>query len=203
MTTRFALPLIITTALVFGAGCKKEQVETTEEVPAAEPTNSAAAVGSVEAPPADEVASYPNEVPQGGTVKLLQSFVVYKAADRSSDVLSRLGVGTLVNLKSSYSNWMKIEWPSGVGKLSPGWIELKSINDSRVAQTTATPTATATTTAAPTATASTTATAEPTATAAPTTTATAEPTATATATTTATAAPSSTIKPGIKLRPRR
>lgn len=58
-------------------------------------------------------------------------------------MLTRLAPGTLINLKGSHGNWMLIEWPSGVGQLSPGWIELRA-NDSRVAEATPAPTTTTT-----------------------------------------------------------
>jgi len=206
MSIRFALPVVIAAALALGAGCKKDEETEVAEAPPPEPTAAPTTTASAEAP-ADEVASYPNEVAQGGTVKLLQSFTVYKAADRSSPVLSRLGVGTLVNLKSSYANWMKIEWPSGVGQLSPGWIELKSINDSRVAQSTtpataasAAPSASAAASAAPSAEASAAPSASAAASAAPSAEASAAPTATAAAS----AAPSATVlKPKITIMPKK
>ena len=135
MTRKTLLTLVVASALGFGTGCSlfggnKEEGSATTGAAQAEPPP--ADTGAA-APPAtgDEVASYPNMVPQGGTKKTLQSFKVYQAADPSSKLLTNVGPNTLINLKGSYGNWMLIEWPCGVGKLCPGWIELR-INDTRV-----------------------------------------------------------------------
>jgi hypothetical protein len=74
-----------------------------------------------------DVTRYPGkEVPQGGTVRLLKGFTVRQAADHTSKELSKVGAGTLVDLKVSYGQWFLIMYPSGPGQLSPGWIELVS-----------------------------------------------------------------------------
>lgn len=98
-------------------------------------TTSAASSGSGgETPPADDVKHYPEEVPAGGTFVTKKAFTVYQAADTSSKELGHLGPGTLINLKSTYMNWMLVEWPSGVGELSPGWLEVK-VHDTTIQQT--------------------------------------------------------------------
>jgi hypothetical protein len=105
------------------------------------PTAAALAVG--------EVASYPTQVNMGSTTKqTLQSFTVKQAADNNSATIGHVSVGTWINIKASYSNWYLIEFPTGVGQLSPGWIELRGgVNDPRLNQnTTPTPTTTTTTT---------------------------------------------------------
>lgn len=84
-----------------------------------------------EATNASEIKRYDDEVPQGGTVRLKVPFKARQAADLSSKEVASLAPGTLINLKASHSNWMLIEYPSGVGELSMGWIELKSRNDSK------------------------------------------------------------------------
>jgi hypothetical protein len=73
----------------------------------------------------DEVTHYPDEIPQGGTVRLKVVKKVYQAADIMSKELGSLAPGTFINLKTSHAEWMLIEWPSGVGELSLGWIQLK------------------------------------------------------------------------------
>jgi hypothetical protein len=118
----------------------EESEESEEEAsakPSAEPsaaptaTETASAAPSADAPPAeDEVTRYPDEVPGGGTYRLLKNFVVYKAADVTSKELGRVAQGTLVNLKSTHANWMLVEWPSGIGELSLGWIEAKRFDPS-------------------------------------------------------------------------
>jgi hypothetical protein len=80
-----------------------------------------------------EVAHYPDEVPMGSvTVELLQQFTVHQAADLNSPVLTTVGRGVYINIKATHSNWMLIEYPSGVGQLSPGWIDLRNVYDRRV-----------------------------------------------------------------------
>lgn len=105
------------------------------------PTTTGLAVG--------EVASYPTQVNMGSTTRqTLQAFTVKQAADGNSATIGHVSVGTWINIKASYSNWYLIEFPTGVGQLSPGWIELRGgVSDPRLNQnTTATPAATATTT---------------------------------------------------------
>ena len=132
MTKRITMVLLMLAApMVMGPLCKKEEptANSAETPPPAVPTpevTDAGAAGS------GEVASYPTQIPFGGTVRLLRSFQVYQAADPASKQLGGLAAGTLVDLKASFSNWMLIMWPSGVGQLSPGWIQLPNINDSSV-----------------------------------------------------------------------
>jgi hypothetical protein len=133
MTIKTTLPLMMAIPLLLLAGCKKG-----ETAPTANPDESgASAIGAAptSTAAAGAVASYSDMVPQSGTKQLLQDFVVYQAADTSSAILSRVSRGQWINLKGSHANWMLIEWPSGVGQVSPGWIELRGgVNDTRLAQ---------------------------------------------------------------------
>ncbi|MFO0758573.1 MAG: hypothetical protein U0359_18920 [Byssovorax sp.] len=140
MTIKTTLTLLLAATLCAGCGKKDDG----GAAPAGTDQGAAApgSTGAAAAPANGEVASYPGQVQQGGTVRLLQPFTVHQAADINSPVLSHVGVGQWINLKASYSNWMLIEWPSGVGQMSPGWIELRGISDPRV-QVTAAPTVTA------------------------------------------------------------
>jgi hypothetical protein len=118
-------------ALVLCAACGKKADETTA-------TDAGAAVPTPEAPTdagaaTGEVATYPNQIPQGGTKITRVSFQVRQAADPNSKLLTTLGPGTAINLKASFSSWMLIDWPSGVGQLSPGWINLDRNDASKVA----------------------------------------------------------------------
>jgi hypothetical protein len=126
---------LVVLASALATGCKKKE-ETSGAAASAAPAESAPAAAADTAAPSTDVATYPNMTPQGGTVRLLQPFKVHQAADATSPTIASLGVGTLVDLKNSYSNWMMIMWPSGVGQLSPGWIELRTISDNRVTQVT-------------------------------------------------------------------
>jgi hypothetical protein len=149
MSIKITLSVLLAASLLC-AGCGKKDGGTapagTDQAGGATPPT--APTGA--APAAGEVASYPGQVQQGGTVKLLQPFTVHQAADVNSPTLTHVGVGQWINLKASYSNWMLIEWPSGVGQMSPGWIELRGISDPRVqASATPPPTATVVPTVAP------------------------------------------------------
>lgn len=78
-----------------------------------------------------EVASYPNMTAASGTRVVNQGFTVYQAADRTSKQLGNISQGTWVNLKGTLGNWILVEWPCGVGKLCPGWLEA-TVNDRRM-----------------------------------------------------------------------
>lgn len=101
----------------------------------AAPEASASATPSATPPPAtDDVKHYPEEIPASGTFVTKKSFTVYDAADLNSKELGHLAPGTLINLKATYSNWMLVEWPSGIGELSPGWIPVK-VHDTTIQET--------------------------------------------------------------------
>lgn len=72
-----------------------------------------------------DVETYPEMTKAGGTFRLLKSFQVYRAADESSKRLTGLAAGTLVDFKHFYRDWIMIDWPSGPGQLSPGWIHIR------------------------------------------------------------------------------
>jgi hypothetical protein len=131
MTSRITLS-IVALAVVVGASCKRGE-ETTPTTDATQAT-SAAVVAPAPAPTADPnaVASYPNMVAQGGTVTTSQAIKVHQAADPNSTVLTRLGPGTAVERKGSVGEWMLINWPSGVGQLSPGWVLAASLGPAAV-----------------------------------------------------------------------
>ena len=113
-------------ATVSVTGCNKKEEETEvepEPEPEEEPQEEVA-----EAPAEDsgEVKTdYDDMTPAGGTFRLLRQFNVHTEADPSSKKLTRLASGTLVNFKNFRADWILIEWPSGPGELSPGWIQTK------------------------------------------------------------------------------
>jgi hypothetical protein len=106
--------LIVAATLVLGAGCKGSDEAQKADTPPPPPA------ASTPAPTASAAAT---EVAVGGTVLTQQAIKVYQAADPASTLLTTLGPGTLVETKTRYGDWMKINWPSGVGKLSPGWCQ--------------------------------------------------------------------------------
>lgn len=124
--TRATKCLVLVAALALGACGKKAGdsggSETSGATPPTPPPGGATG----------EVQRYPDEVPFGGTRRTLVSFTIYQQAAEGSTVLSRVGPGTLINLKASHSSWMLIEYPSGVGQLSLGWINLDRHDSSKV-----------------------------------------------------------------------
>jgi hypothetical protein len=60
------------------------------------------------------------------------AFNAYEAADLNSEKLGGIPPGTLIDLVATYSNWMLVKFPVGVGELGPGWIQLPNIYDPRV-----------------------------------------------------------------------
>jgi len=130
------ITVLVATALLFGAGCKKKEKPEEETAvtaapapPPPPPPTATAAPG----PGPGEVQHYPDEVQMGAaTVELLQPFTVHQAADLTSAVIAHVGRGELINIKATHSNWMLIEYPSAVATMSPGWIDLRNIYDPRV-----------------------------------------------------------------------
>lgn len=154
MSIKTPLMVMIAASLALNiAACKKNDAGEN-----AAPDSTGNAIGTptptAAAPAAGEVASYPTQVNMGSTTRqTLQAFTVKQAADNNSATVGHVSVGTWINIKASYSNWYLIEFPTGVGQLSPGWIELRGgVSDPRLNQNTAatpTTTTTTTTTAAP------------------------------------------------------
>ena len=117
-TARYSIPLL---AFALGAACGKKA----DDDAAADAGDAGAApVVATDGGSAGGVASYPNQVPQSGTKLTKVPFTIHQAADGNSPIVARIGPNTLINLKASFSSWMLIEYPSGVGQLSPGWINL-------------------------------------------------------------------------------
>lgn len=105
--------------------CKKKEEEapppaTTAETP---PPVTDAAAEAAETK-SDDVKRYGDkEQVESGTVRVVfQHAKVFKEADETTSHIATLSTGTLVNRKARYGNWMLIDYPSGVGELSPGWI---------------------------------------------------------------------------------
>jgi hypothetical protein len=129
-TTALGMLLVVSALLA----CKKKKAE-------AEATPSAAPVATVEPPKveqpkADEVKRYgAEEVAETGSVRVKGTAKVFREADTGSEAMISLASGTLVNRKARMGGFTLIEYPSGVGDLSPGWIETRFI-DQRVVKVT-------------------------------------------------------------------
>ncbi len=131
---RWTLPASIVLVIAALIACKKK-----EEPPPPVVTPPPPAVVDAEAPKdasatTSDVKRYPDkEKDERGTVRVTYANAkVYKEADDTTDHISTLSLGTLVNRKARYGNWMLIDWPSGVGELSPGWILSKQLDDKTV-----------------------------------------------------------------------
>ncbi len=149
MSIKTTLTLMMAASLAINvAACKKSDPTggTAPDTSGAIGTPPAAA-----APAAGQVSSYPTQVNMGSiTRQTLQSFTVKQGADNNSATIGHVSVGTWINIKASYSNWFLIEFPTGVGQLSPGWIELRGgVSDPRLGVSPA-PTTTTTTVVPPT-----------------------------------------------------
>ena len=124
--------LTVSVAMVIGAlmACKKKEEPPPAPTPAApEPTPAPSA--SAEPPKTDDVKRYGDkEKDESGTVRVVfANAKVFKEADETTSFIATLSLGTLVNRKARYGNWMLIDWPSGVGELSPGWITSKQLDE--------------------------------------------------------------------------
>ncbi len=138
MTPRPAVAASLAAVLLLAPGCRRtedpDSTGRTTRTQAPSPKPPPAASHAAPAPaPSSSIASYPDEVPLGTvTVELLQEFTVHQAADLTSPVVAHVGHGEYVNAKATHANWMRIEYPSGVGQLSPGWVDLRNVFDPRV-----------------------------------------------------------------------
>ncbi len=125
--------LVITAFLTAGlstaTSCKKEETEETGETVEAEPTPPPEPEPTVDESAKSGVASYPNMVPQGGQYRVLRNFQVFRAAEATaSNRIGGIGAGTIIYLKATMGAWLLVEYPSGPGTMSPGWIQL-SLSD--------------------------------------------------------------------------
>ncbi|MFP6684954.1 MAG: hypothetical protein VB934_09580, partial [Polyangiaceae bacterium] len=93
-----------------------------------------APVATASAETSSTVVTYPDMVDQSGTYRLLKNFVVFRDADGTSERITGLARGTLINAKATHRGFLLVDWPSGPGELSPGWIRagLNSPRFSRV-----------------------------------------------------------------------
>lgn len=112
--------------------CKKKEEEapppaTTTAAPEPPPSDAAAEAAAAKT---DDVKRYGDkESAESGTVRVVfQHAKVFKEADDTTSHIATLSTGTLVNRKARYGNWMLIDYPSGVGELSPGWILGKQLS---------------------------------------------------------------------------
>jgi trimeric autotransporter adhesin len=103
---------------------------TAPPVPATAPAEAAAAAADPSAPKVGEVKRYPDkEKAQTGAVRILAADVkVYNEADDKTAEVATLPKDLLVFRIASVPDYELVEFPSGVGKVSPGWVLAKLID---------------------------------------------------------------------------
>jgi hypothetical protein len=130
---RWTVGPAIAMVIVALMACKKKEEETppaatTTAAPEPPPATDAAAEATTAS--TDDVKRYGDkESAESGTVRVtFQHAKIYKEADDTTSHIATLSSGTLVNRKARYGNYMLIDYPSGVGELSPGWILAKYLS---------------------------------------------------------------------------
>jgi hypothetical protein len=133
--------LTATAAILIAAllACKKSEEETppvpsaSAEPLAASPDAAAAEPEPEEdAPELGDVTRYKDKEKEveGVVVVLEKDVKVFNETDEDSDHVATLNKGIFVNrLASVDEDWLLVEFPSGVGELSPGWVEAKFLSD--------------------------------------------------------------------------
>ena len=128
LTTAASAALVLAALLA----CKKKKDEAPPPVASAVASAPApvASASAAPTPPKDEVKRYGDkEKEEKGTVRVsVANTKVYKEADATTDYTTTLAKGTFVNKKASYGNWLLVDYPSGVGELSPGWILARMVS---------------------------------------------------------------------------
>jgi len=142
---------LVATGLVAGAllACKKKPDAATEASAAASapaaPATTAAPAATSAAPAATEAPAAPNEAKLGdvkrygvdkesklddsGVRVTADELKVYNEADTSTDDVATLPKGLLVFRQVKMDAFTLVEFPSGVGQFSQGWVETKSLSE--------------------------------------------------------------------------
>jgi hypothetical protein len=129
-TRRLLVGSAVTVTLLAVAACCKDNKEepTTDPTPTAETTAAAEADAAPVLAAADpdwKTKCPAAERPESGTVTALRNLQVYKEPNLESNKESSIIPGTWVNLLGAKGTWFCIDYPCGVGKLCPGWIEAR------------------------------------------------------------------------------
>jgi hypothetical protein len=143
----------LTAMLVVGAllACKKKTPDptappaatvtaapTTTPTPLTPPAPTETAAALADGPKLGEVKRYADkEKVETGTARILENGVKVfdEADDKTADVAS-LDKGLLVSRLASIPDWELVEFPSGVGKVSPGWVLAKFVDSKSTATVT-------------------------------------------------------------------
>jgi len=131
---------LVSAGLIFGAllACKKKGAETT-------PESSASAAAVAPPPAAPTQTSAPIDTPKLGDVKryadkekksdegavrvLAEDLRVFNEADGKTPEVATLPKDALVFRLAEVDGFQLVEFPSGVGQFSQGWVEVKGLSD--------------------------------------------------------------------------
>ena len=106
------------------ACCKKKEEDATAETPEAgiENTESIPVPDPAEVAPDWKTKCPDAERPASGTVTALKNLDIREKPEDTAKTVGGIGPGTWVNLLGVKQNWLCIDYPTGPGKLSPGWV---------------------------------------------------------------------------------
>lgn len=120
-----AAPVSIVAAALASASAGASAAQVASAAPALAPdAGAAAALGAVKRFP-------DKEKPATGAVKVtIDGSKVYDEPDNTKPSVTSLSKDLFVVRQATLgADWILVEFPSGVGKLSPGWIEAKSVGE--------------------------------------------------------------------------
>jgi hypothetical protein len=119
-------------AFTIAACCKSKDDEDIAPIASVEPVVTPEEPASAEPPPVLETpdpdwkTKCPDaERPETGTVTALKTLHIYEKPDVTSKKLEQINRGTWVNLLGAKGTWYCIDYPCEVGKLCPGWVEVR------------------------------------------------------------------------------
>lgn len=99
--------------------------------------------------PSSDVVRYSDEGPEIGTTPVRRVAIARKAADQGSEIIHRIGAGTMVNKKARKGPFYLVEFPFTDGQMRLGWILQEDVLGAPTPTTTTTTTVSAKTSAPP------------------------------------------------------
>jgi hypothetical protein len=123
-------------------GCKKKE-ETTSGGSPGSTVNVGVQGGQVATREESGITRYSDEGPESGTVFVKKPIIIRAKADNESAIVGRAGPGTAVNKKARHGAFYLVDFPSGPGQMTPGWLDQDEVTGTPVvAHTTVTTTTT-------------------------------------------------------------
>jgi hypothetical protein len=131
---------LISAGLIFGAllACKKKSAETTPEASASAaavpppPAPATQTSAPIDAPKLGDVKRYADKEKKSdeGAVRVLaEDLKVFNEADGKTPEVATLPKDALVFRLAEVDGFQLVEFPSGVGQFSQGWVEVKGLSD--------------------------------------------------------------------------